>query len=134
MVGLAIPHAQAHAPQPNEKQFREQILPFLEPKQYARYLVEKHWSNSAAEYKCLAALWGKESAWNFKAKSKTHDYGIPQRHMSQNSAAEIKDFMNSPRAQIRWGITYIKSRYETPCGALKSWLSRANKNGKGGWY
>jgi len=54
--------------------------------------------------------------------------------MSHNNAQEIANFMNNPRVQIRWGINYIKSRYETPCGALKFWLSNADKNGKGGWY
>jgi membrane-bound lytic murein transglycosylase MltF len=113
---------------------REKILPFAEPKTYAHHLVKKHWRDSARQFTCLKALWGKESAWNHKAKSPTHDYGIPQRHMSHNSPQQIRDFMKDPAVQIRWGINYIKHRYETPCGALKSWLSRADKNGRGGWY
>lgn len=106
----------------------------MSPKAYARHLVAQQWLNPQKQFACLARLWGKESAWNHKAKSHTKDYGIPQRHMSHNTPKQIKDFLKDPHAQVRWGLTYIESRYETPCGALRSWLSRADKNGKGGWY
>lgn len=116
------------------KQKHEFVIAQMKPKQYARHLVEKHFDQPQKQFGCLAHLWGKESAWNYKAKSPSHDYGIPQRHMSHNNAKQIADFMKHPHAQIDWGINYIKHRYQTPCGALKSWLSRADKNGKGGWY
>ena len=113
---------------------RMHIVRTMEPKTYAKYLIKKKWKNSDAQYKCVAQLWGKESAWNYKAKSPTHDYGIPQRHMKHNTVTEIADFMKDPQVQIRWGLNYIEHRYDSPCGALKSWLSRADKNGRGGWY
>lgn len=103
-------------------------------KEYARYLVKKEFAQPRKEFGCLAKLWGKESAWTYKAKSPTHDYGIPQRHMSRNTPAEIAKFLEHPHPQIRWGLGYIKHRYQTPCGALKFWLSNADKNGRGGWY
>jgi len=115
------------------KQKREFFISQLSPKDYARHLVKKRWANPKKEFACLAQLWGKESAWNHKAKSPSHDYGIPQRHMKHNTAAEIADFMKHPHTQIDWGIGYIAHRYDSPCKALQSWLSRAT-NGKGGWY
>jgi membrane-bound lytic murein transglycosylase MltF len=116
------------------KEKRQFVISQMEPKSFARHLIAKTWKDSSRQYKCLAHLWGKESAWNHKAKSPTHDYGIPQRHMSHNTPKQIRDFLQDPQAQIKWGLNYIESRYDSPCGALKTWLSRADKNGRGGWY
>ncbi len=78
------------------------------------------WTTSK-EWKCLNWIWGKESAWNFKASSPTKDHGIPQRHMSKNSKAEIHAFQTDPVAQIEWGLNYIKHRYGSPCKAKAFW-------------
>ena len=117
-----------------EKEKRQMVIRHMEPKTFARYLVSKRWDNPRTQFGCLAKLWGKESAWKHTAKSPTHDYGIPQRHMKHNTKAQINDFLKDPQAQIKWGLNYIEHRYDSPCGALKSWLSRADKNGRGGWY
>ena len=116
------------------KEKREFAIRIMEPKEFARFLVHKRFDNPQKQWGCLTKLWGKESAWNHKAKSHTHDYGIPQRHMSHNTREQIRKFLNDPKGQVQWGLNYIESRYETPCGALQSWLSRADKNGRGGWY
>lgn len=74
------------------------------------------------EFSCLAKLWGKESAWNYKAVNKrTHDHGIPQRHMSHNTTAQRAAFLSDPVVQINWGLKYIDHRYDTPCRALDFW-------------
>lgn len=99
----------------------------LQPKDYAAYQAVKKYKWGKAQQKCLRALWGKESAWNFKAKSPTKDYGIPQRHMSHNTVAQIKDFLKHPHPQIDWGLNYIQSRYGSPCAAWKFHL-------KNNWY
>lgn len=98
-------------------------LMVLEPKEYAAYQAVKKYKWGKDQHKCLRALWGKESAWNFRAKSPTKDYGIPQRHMSRNTQAEIKDFLKNPHTQIDWGLRYIESRYTTPCKAWKFHLA-----------
>lgn len=134
LVGYALSYrAEAHAPVMTIKQKQQWAIKQMDPKTYARHLIVKRWENPRREFGCLAQLWGKESAWNHKAKSTTHDYGIPQRHMSHNTPKQIRDFLRDPHGQIRWGLTYIESRYDSPCKALHSWLSRG-KNGKGGWY
>ena len=117
---------------PDQKQ--EFLVAQMPPKTYAKFLIKDRYSDSSKQYRCLAALWGKESAWNYRAKSPTHDYGIPQRHMKHSTPEEIRDFMRHPHIQIKWGLGYVEHRYQTPCGALKKWLSRADKNGRGGWY
>jgi hypothetical protein len=38
-----------------------------------------------------------------------------------------KDWKSNPATQIKWGLTYIKGRYKTPCGAW-SHMRRT------GWY
>lgn len=132
-VGL-VSASHALAPVATIEQKKEVQLRQLPPKAFAQLLIQDRFEQPEQQYRCLAQLWGKESAWNYKAKSKSHDYGIPQRHMKNNTQAEIADFMQHPHIQIKWGLNYIEHRYDTPCKALQSWLSRADKNGRGGWY
>lgn len=94
-------------------------------KAYAEYSMDEYgWKDS--EFKCLVALWTRESNWRWKAKSPTSDYGIPQRHMRDKSKAEIEKFLSDPMDQISWGLGYIDHRYGSPCQAknhsdLKGW-------------
>lgn len=98
------------------------------PKDYAAGQLSKK------QYQCLLTLWTKESNWRSNAQSKTHDMGIPQRHMKHNTKKQQQKFLSDPLAQIDWGINYIKIRYHTPCRALAAWMSRADHRGVGGWY
>ncbi|GAB3143586.1 hypothetical protein GCM10027290_20140 [Micromonospora sonneratiae] len=64
---------------------------------------------------CLDKLWTKESGWNVKAKnSSSGAYGIPQALPGDKMGP---GWQNSAEVQIRWGLGYIKARYDTPCGA-----------------
>ena len=85
-------------------------------------------------YKCLATLYGKESAWNWKAVGNlngTHQvYGIPQ------GKSEFLRTAN-PLQQIDWGLRYIGHRYgyvrtiegmqPNTCKALDHWKRK-------GWH
>jgi hypothetical protein len=87
-------------------------------------------------YKCLAYLYGKESAWNWKAignlssPTKSYVYGIPQ-----GKSEWLKDA--NPLEQIDWGLRYIGNRYgfvrtiegiqPDTCEALKHWKRK-------GWH
>lgn len=81
-------------------------------KDYARKLV------TAKEFRCLTQLWGKESAWRPGAVSPTNDYGIPQRNMPNHTKKQKEQFLQNPKAQIDWGIGYIRHRYGDVCTAL----------------
>lgn len=71
------------------------------------------------QWSCLSKLWGKESAWNYKADNPhSTAYGIPQ---------ILGLTTNNPYKQIDLGIKYIKHRYDTPC---KAWSFHKKK----GWY
>jgi len=74
------------------------------------------------EWNCLNWVWGKEAAWRYDAVSQTNDHGIPQRNMPNHSKAERDAFLADPRAQIEWGLSYIESRYGSPCAAKSFWL------------
>jgi Transglycosylase SLT domain len=67
---------------------------------------------------CLDKLFAKESGWNPKARNKSSGaYGIPQALPGTKMATEGADWETNPVTQIKWGLTYIKNRYKTPCAA-----------------
>ncbi|WP_422771742.1 lytic transglycosylase domain-containing protein [Plantactinospora sp. WMMC1484] len=70
------------------------------------------------EMPCLDKLFTKESGWNHKAENRsTGAYGIPQALPGSKMASAGSDWKTSPATQIKWGLSYIKGRYDTPCGA-----------------
>ncbi len=80
------------------------------------------------QYSCLVALWNRESNWNVYAhNSSSGAYGIPQALPGEKMASAGADWATNPATQIAWGLSYITSRYETPCGA---W-AHSEENG---WY
>lgn len=97
-------------------------------KEYARGQL------TVKNYKCLATLYGKESAWNYKAIGNlegTHRvYGIPQGKSEWLRTA-------NPLEQIDWGLRYIGHRYgytmthegkqPNTCKALDHWKRK-------GWH
>ena len=100
----------------------------LTSKQYAQGQL------TTKNYKCLAILYGKESAWNWKAVGNLNGtqrvYGIPQ------GKSEFLRTAN-PLQQIDWGLRYIGHRYgytktiegmqPNTCKALNHWKKR-------GWH
>lgn len=98
-------------------------------KWWARYyMVNKYGWKSLSQYQCLNYLWSKESAWNHKAANPySSAYGIPQALPGSKMSSHGSDWRWNPKTQIRWGLSYIKGRYGTPCGA---WSAFQRK----GWY
>lgn len=86
----------------------------MTPKQYAYYSL-----GDIKQYKCIAALYGKESAWNPNARNGSHA-GIPQGRSKWLLTA-------TPIQQVEWGLRYIKHRYSTPCKAYEHWKAK-------GWH
>ena len=81
-----------------------------------------------AQYACLVSLWNRESHWNVYAENKKSGaYGIAQALPGSKMASVAADWQTNPATQITWGLGYIASRYETPCGA---WSSSERR----GWY
>ncbi len=91
-----------------------------------RVLASFGWSTS--QFSCLEPLWAGESGWNVTASNpSTGAYGIPQALPASKMASTGPDWRTSAVTQIRWGLTYIKGTYGSPCAA---W-SHAQADG---WY
>ncbi|GAA2189396.1 aggregation-promoting factor C-terminal-like domain-containing protein [Micromonospora lupini] len=80
-----------------------------------------------AEFPCLDKLWNKESGWNHKASnSSSGAYGIPQSLPGSKMGSVADDWRTNPATQIKWGLGYIKGRYDTPCGAWRNFQNNGN--------
>jgi hypothetical protein len=90
-------------------------------KTYARgFMAMEYPAWGRAEWKALAKLWGKESAWNHLADNPTSSaYGIAQ-------VLNTKPGTPAP-LQIEKGLSYIEHRYGKPSVAWSHWR-------KHGWY
>ncbi len=97
------------------------------PRAVARVLVaERGWSDS--QFQCLDKLWTKESNWRYTARNPSSGaYGIPQSLPGSKMASAGSDWRTNPTTQIKWGLSYIKSRYGTPC---KAWSHSVRTD----WY
>ena len=101
----------------------------LRPRQIGwRLLRYMHW-NPYRQFPALNALWNRESGWNVHAYNPySGATGIPQAVPGYKMASAGPDWQNNAETQIKWGLGYISSRYNTPCGAWASWQAQ------GGWY
>ena len=88
---------------------------YISYKQYAFYLLD--WN--VEQYKCLSALYGKESAWQPDARNGSH-YGIPQGRSTYLSTLNGYE-------QVQWGLDYIGHRYGEPCIAWQHFKDK-------GWH
>ena len=76
------------------------------------------------QFPCLDKLWKKESGWNYRAANTgSGAYGIPQALPGSKMSSAGADWKTNPATQISWGLSYIKGRYKTPCGA---WTTSEN--------
>ena len=74
------------------------------------------WSSS--QFSCLEPLWAHESGWNTTATNpSTGAYGIPQAVPGSKMASAGPNWKSDAATQIKWGLTYIKDTYKSPCGA-----------------
>lgn len=87
-------------------------------KAYAASVLGSHgWE--ASQMTCLDTLWNKESEWLTSATNASSGaYGIPQALPGTKLATAGGDWQTNYRTQINWGLTYIESRYGSPCSAL----------------
>ena len=70
------------------------------------------------QFRCLDLLWTRESGWRADAyNASSGAYGIPQSLPGSKMAAAGSDWRTNAATQIDWGLSYIASRYGSPCGA-----------------
>lgn len=70
------------------------------------------------QYTCVLTLWEKVSGWDVYAEGTAGQYGIPQALPGDKMAAVGPDWQTDAATQIKWGLTYIKKTYDSPCAAL----------------
>jgi hypothetical protein len=74
------------------------------------------------QWRCLDALWNRESGWSATARNpRSGAYGIAQAlghgPTNQYPPGPANPPRSDPGAQIRWGLGYIAATYTTPCAA-----------------
>jgi hypothetical protein len=84
-------------------------MQYVSYKEYALHLLHYDYE----QYKCLAMLYGKESAWNPEAKNGSHN-GIPQGRSEY--LARVDGYK-----QVEWGLSYIYHHRIYQGDTCKAW-------------
>jgi hypothetical protein len=139
-LGMSVPAPVAPAPKPKPVQAAPAPAPAPQQpvaaaapptpsgsaQQIAMAMLSSYgWSSS--QFSCLEPLWQRESGWNVYASSPSGAYGIPQALPGSKMASAGADWQSDAATQIRWGLSYIKATYGSPCAAWAH--SQAT-----GWY
>ncbi|MFC1412839.1 transglycosylase SLT domain-containing protein [Streptacidiphilus sp. N1-12] len=75
-----------------------------------------------AQYQCFSNIVTRESGWNYTATNPSSGaYGLVQALPGDKMASAGADWRTNPETQIKWGLTYMNSRYGSPCGAWSYW-------------
>lgn len=108
-----------------------------EMQEYARKKVlAMGWTEE--DFKALIVLWDHESGWDPTIKNPYSEaFGIPQAMVNMHGLVGTA-YMTSWKAQIDWGLNYIKnnSNFHNPREAWAFWQRRVPINGRdvGNWY
>ena len=88
----------------------------------ARDIAKSEYGWGKNQFACLSKLWGKESAWNYKAhNARSGAHGIAQALPAIKMDVVGTDWRTNPVTQMRWGMRYISLRYTNPCSAWMKW-------------
>jgi hypothetical protein len=88
-----------------------------DPKTLTRALMSQYGLNPA-DFTCINDIWTQESNWNVHAANPSSSaYGIPQALPGSKMASAGPNWHDSAETQIRWGLSYIASRYGSACAA-----------------
>jgi len=97
---------------PLDEAMAEEIAP-VNYQEYAADIAFNQYGWGATQFKCIDAIWTKESHWNpLSDNPASSAFGIAQM-LNENSRDGLE--------QIRNGLRYIEHRYELPCNAWKFW-------------
>ncbi|UIX31092.1 lytic transglycosylase domain-containing protein [Streptomyces sp. GQFP] len=82
----------------------------------------------ADQFQCFSNIVDHESSWNYQADNPSSDaYGLVQALPGSKMSSAGADWATNPATQIKWGLSYMNDRYDSPCGAWNFW--QANN-----WY
>ncbi|MEY9929960.1 hypothetical protein ABH926_004602 [Catenulispora sp. GP43] len=78
----------------------------------------------SGQFACFANIIERESGWNVHATNPSSGaYGLGQALPGSKMASAGSDWENNPTTQIKWTLSYMDSRYGSPCGAWSFWQS-----------
>ncbi|MEU9358277.1 lytic transglycosylase domain-containing protein [Streptomyces sp. NPDC048301] len=76
----------------------------------------------ADQFQCFSNIVTRESGWNYKAQNASSGaYGLVQALPGSKMASAGADWQTNPATQIKWGLSYMDNRYDSPCGAWSFW-------------
>jgi len=74
------------------------------------------------QFQCFSNIVNHESSWNYRASNPgSGAYGLVQALPGSKMASAGADWMTNPATQIKWGLSYMNGRYQSPCGAWSFW-------------
>jgi hypothetical protein len=77
---------------------------------------------SESQFQCFSNIVTRESGWNYTATNPgSGAYGLVQALPGDKMASAGADWRSNPETQIKWGLTYMNSRYGSPCDAWAYW-------------
>lgn len=80
---------------------------------------------SAGDFQCFSNIVTKESGWRYTATNPSSGaYGLVQAYPATKMATAGADWRTNPATQIKWGLSYMKERYDSPCGAWSFWQKK----------
>ncbi|WP_370466553.1 transglycosylase SLT domain-containing protein [Streptacidiphilus sp. PB12-B1b] len=83
---------------------------------------------NATQFGCFSEIVTRESGWNYTATNAASGaYGLVQALPGDKMASAGSDWRTNPATQIKWGLSYMDSRYGSPCGAWSFWQAHS-------WY
>ena len=78
----------------------------------------------SGQFACFANIVERESGWNVHATNPSSGaYGLGQALPASKMASAGSDWEDNPATQIKWVLSYMDSRYGSPCGAWSFWQS-----------
>ncbi|AVZ75058.1 transglycosylase domain-containing protein [Streptomyces lunaelactis] len=76
----------------------------------------------ADQFQCFSNIVDHESTWNYRAQNPSSGaYGLVQALPGSKMSSAGDDWQTNPATQIKWGLNYMNSRYDSPCGAWSFW-------------
>ena len=76
----------------------------------------------ADQFQCFSNIVDHESSWNYQAVNPSSGaYGLFQALPGSKMSSVGADWQTNPATQIKWGLNYMNSRYDSPCGAWSFW-------------
>ncbi|WP_405723857.1 lytic transglycosylase domain-containing protein [Streptomyces sp. NBC_01537] len=74
------------------------------------------------QFQCFSNIVTRESGWRYTATNASSGaYGLMQALPGSKMSSVGDDWRTNPKTQIKWGLNYMNSRYDSPCGAWSFW-------------